>query len=164
MQVSAATWYQSLSRGELAGLRRRGLAVREEAAKLAAERKKDEEELERKKRELYRVLISKHRDRRTVERILSRHSGEFMRAYTRRLKHRPGLTGTVRFSFLIRPDGVPDSVRVAYSSLKDERLESEVTEILTTVQFEPVPAQVGATRHEYLIPFVPVADGSKQGM
>ena len=116
----------------------------------------DDEEMSENRPQLNGKKKKKHRSRRAVQRRLSRRGGEFMRAYTKRLDKKPDLQGMMKLGFVIRPDGVPDSIRVISTTLKDKPLEEEVVSILRQVQFEPVPPEAGTTRHQYALPFVPV--------
>jgi tetratricopeptide (TPR) repeat protein len=145
-------WFHDKDRQAMQALIDRGRVIRERASRIR-------EQERRALRQHLAPIIAAARGKNEVERVLSRNSGVFMRRYEERLKKRPALRGTVRVSFLIRPDGVPDSVSITESTLYDEILEKDITGLLYTVQFKPLPSEAGSTRHEYVLPFVPVSHG-----
>ncbi len=147
--AAAAAWRHHLSRSRLGALRARGAAVEERLAAVARRK------AVRKREELYGELLERYRSRRAVERILTAHTGEFMRAYNERLRRKPDLQGLIEVAFVVKPEGAADSVRVVSSSLDDKPLADEVVAIVEHIRFEPLPAGAGHTSHEYTIPFVP---------
>ncbi|MBD3239712.1 MAG: TonB family protein [Chitinivibrionales bacterium] len=147
--ASTASWYYHLSRSRIGALRARGAAVEERVAEVARRR------AAKMREELYGELLRRYRSKRAVDRILTAHTGEFMRAYNERLRRKPDLQGLVKVSFIVRPEGSADSVRILSSSVNDKPLANEVVAIVKNVRFEPLPTGAGPTSHEYTIPFVP---------
>lgn len=153
--ASSVAWVYRLPAARLRALAARGRQIRQDLARIEKERTAQAAELEQQTAQLRQVLLRKHRSRRVVERKLARYGGDFMRAYNRRLRQRPELKGLVKVGFVIRPDGVTDSVRVVSSTVQDAWLAEQVVAVVRKVQFDAVAENVGTTRHEYAIPFVP---------
>ena len=85
--------------------------------------------------------------REQIEKTFGHHRRFFDEAYRERLRASPRLSGTLRISFSVNPDGTVQGARVVQSNIGDPALERAVLERIDKMYFPPAAGPTPVERY-----------------
>ncbi len=97
--------------------------------------------------------ILKYRDQNSILESITKHIPEIKSLYKTHLKRNENLSGTVKVSFNLAPDGKVLEVSIAKTDIVDNGFLEPLLKYLKQIEFKSIPAEAGNMRFEFPFEF-----------